>query len=106
MNNYTDKLTQLISKSKELETKKEHLISKRKSEIANSAYRHGLLTLNDSILSGAFSEIAEAMQLKSHKLKHWEQIGLKNHDFPKSKESINSTIEENSNAISTNQPKI
>jgi hypothetical protein len=58
--------------------------------------------LNDNILSGAFSEISEAVQLKSHKLKQWEQIGLKNQNFPRSKESINSTTEENSNAISTN----
>ena len=106
MKNYSDKLTQLISKTKELEAKKENLIIQRKNEVAQLVVKYGLLTIPDTILIGAFSEITEAAKLKSPKLKQWEHIGLKNHNFPRAKESINSTAEENSNAISTNQPKI
>src|ERR1700723_3131494 len=85
MKDYTDKLTQLISKTKLLETRKEHLITQRKNEIAKLADAYGLLTVSDNMLAGAFSEIYEAVKLNSHKIKQWEGIGLKNFTHSKQK---------------------
>ncbi len=103
MRNYSDKLTQLISKTKALETKKENLITKRKNEIALLAANYELLTVPDTILQGAFSEISEAMKLKSPKIKQWEAIGLKTASFS---QQLNSATKENPNSIITSPAKI
>ncbi|NNM59276.1 MAG: hypothetical protein HKM04_05625 [Legionellales bacterium] len=75
MANYADKLLSIVDKQKKLQAEESKLIEKRKVEIGALAEKFGLLTVSDEVLIGIFSEVKNAIDKKTDKLKEWEKFG-------------------------------
>lgn len=84
MSDYMNRLKKLEEKEKLLLAEKDKIIEKRKLAIARFAEKFGLLTVSDEVIQGAFSEIKEAVDEKSEKLKNWKTKG---ESFVKKKKS-------------------
>lgn len=75
MSDYMHRLKKLEEKEKLLLAEKDKIIERRKLAIARFAERFNLLTVGDDVIQGAFSEIQEAVDGKSEKLKEWKTKG-------------------------------
>jgi hypothetical protein len=77
MSDYANKLAALADKKQKLIEQERSLVEKRKQEIGDLAERYGLLTASDAMVTGIFSEAADAVKKNDKRLNELEAIGDK-----------------------------